>query len=284
MKKSFIIIFVAYLAIGFVFALGGWSHQLRTFSCTMPAGGASEYVTIGQRSFVNPDPARCVRRGLSFHSFTQIPTLTVLWPFLIVGQMLDGSNNYDTPPQPTTNEMKTLRPANFDTPNVPRCYPVANYRIVMRLDDSNSPLCITMSEKQIVEFWNATDEKMTITFADRTEEVKADKRLVFGEPVGEFLAEGVHRATIAEQPDRIVEVYALTMDTLREACAHSEIPAQGEKDTAQDQLSPLVVVRWTDERGGENIVPLIYEPETDFAGCSESAKEFLRHLPTGPNQ
>lgn len=177
-----------------------------------------------------------------------------------------------------------MRPADFNTPNVPRCYPVTNYRIVMRLDDSNSPLCITISEKQIVEFWNATDEKMTITFADRTEEVKADKRLVFGEPVGAFLAEGVHRATIAEQPDRIVEVYALTMDTLREACAHSEIPAQGEKDTAQDQLSPLVVVRWTDERGGENIVPLIYEPETDFAGCSESAKEFLRHLPTGPKQ
>ncbi len=175
-----------------------------------------------------------------------------------------------------------LRPADFDTPNVPHCYPVANQRVVMRLDDSNMPLCVTMSEKQELQVTNATNKTLAITLAGHAETVEIGRHIVFGQPIGTFLAEGVHRIVVAEQPDRTAEVYVLSMNTLREACAHSEIPAQREKDSTQDPLSSLVVVRWTDERGGENIVPLPYEPETDFEGCSESAKEFLRHLPSGP--
>ena len=50
-------------------------------------------------------------------------------------------------------------------------------------------------------------------------------------------------------------------------------------DTAFDLENKIVTIWLWDEESQDSIaLELPYEPETDFAGCSKSAKELLRHI------
>ncbi len=50
-------------------------------------------------------------------------------------------------------------------------------------------------------------------------------------------------------------------------------------DTAFDSENKIVTIYLWDEESQDSIpLKLLYEPETDFAGCSDSAKDILRHI------
>ena len=67
--------------------------------------------------------------------------------------------------------------------------------------------------------------------------------------------------------------------TLLENCANAEIPLTGERNTVYDsEKKTLEVSFWNGELQEDVLVMLPYEPETDFAGCSDSAKDILRHI------
>jgi len=66
---------------------------------------------------------------------------------------------------------------------------------------------------------------------------------------------------------------------LLEDCANAEIPLTGERNTVYDSKKKTLEVRfWNGELQEDVLVILPYEPETDFAGCSDSAKDILRHV------
>ncbi|PIQ80060.1 MAG: hypothetical protein COV79_02535 [Parcubacteria group bacterium CG11_big_fil_rev_8_21_14_0_20_41_14] len=72
---------------------------------------------------------------------------------------------------------------------------------------------------------------------------------------------------------------AYSRTVLKENCTQ-DIPRELIDDSTTDYEAGIVTMYWWDGEVQENknlTVP--YEPETDFAGCSESVKEFLRHLP-----
>lgn len=67
---------------------------------------------------------------------------------------------------------------------------------------------------------------------------------------------------------------------LAENCKQAEIPLTGEKDTMLDPERRMVTVRWFDAAiQTDRVLVLPYHPETNFAGCSESAKAVLRGVP-----
>jgi len=72
---------------------------------------------------------------------------------------------------------------------------------------------------------------------------------------------------------------AYSRDVLRENCA-KEIPRELIDDSTADYENGIVTMYWWDGERQENMnLSVLYEPETDFAGCSESVKVFLRHRP-----
>jgi len=65
---------------------------------------------------------------------------------------------------------------------------------------------------------------------------------------------------------------------LRKNCAQ-DIPLEKIDDVFFDPENKTVQFYWWDNEIENNIkLTVSYEPETDFAGCSESAKELLRHI------
>ena len=65
---------------------------------------------------------------------------------------------------------------------------------------------------------------------------------------------------------------------LAENCAR-DIPREKIDDTFLDLENKIVRTSWWDNEIGDNVSIIIpYEPEIDFAGCSESVKGLLRHI------
>ena len=65
---------------------------------------------------------------------------------------------------------------------------------------------------------------------------------------------------------------------LAKNCAR-DIPREKIDDSLFNSEQKTVTVYWWDNELQNNVsLVLPYEPETDFAGCSESVKEFLRHI------
>ncbi len=84
MKQIIIITLITYLSFGFVFAVFAYSYDLRTFHCGD--------ITMWTQSFRNPDPKRCVRRGLELRSIVNIPFLTVFGIPLLVARGIENNN------------------------------------------------------------------------------------------------------------------------------------------------------------------------------------------------
>ena len=83
MKKFVVRMIGAYLLVGFAFAIGSYSYDLRSFRCE-DSEAPHGYITMGTNSYKNPDPKRCVRRGSELKSIATIPLLTVFGVPLIV--------------------------------------------------------------------------------------------------------------------------------------------------------------------------------------------------------
>jgi len=66
---------------------------------------------------------------------------------------------------------------------------------------------------------------------------------------------------------------------LAENCAR-DIPREKIDDISFDPENKVVQFYWWDIETNDNVHTIVpYEPETGFAGCSESVKDLLRHLP-----
>ena len=71
---------------------------------------------------------------------------------------------------------------------------------------------------------------------------------------------------------------AYSRDMLRQNCAQ-EVPRASIDDTHADTENGIVTLRWWDGAAQEDkVLEVAYEPETDFAGCSESVKSILKHI------
>jgi len=91
MKKFIIITITLYFSFGFVFALYVYSRDLRIFKCD-DANAPHLYTTIGTGLFKNPDPERCIRRGLELNSIANIPFLTVFGIPILIARSISGNN------------------------------------------------------------------------------------------------------------------------------------------------------------------------------------------------
>lgn len=70
----------------------------------------------------------------------------------------------------------------------------------------------------------------------------------------------------------------INREILFENCA-KDIPREKIDDTSLNQFEKIVTIWWWDDELQDNVsLKLPYEPENNFARCSESAKDLLRHL------
>ncbi len=90
MKQFIFVAGIVYLSFGFIFALYAYSHELRVLTCTDPT--TPHGITMGSRSYRNPDPKRCTRRGFALESIAGIPVLTALGPVILAARYF---NNID---------------------------------------------------------------------------------------------------------------------------------------------------------------------------------------------
>ena len=91
MKKFVVLLIGAYLLVGFAFAIGAYSHDLRSFRCEdleAPHG----YIGMSTKSYKNPDPKRCVRRGSELKSIAAIPLHTVFGVPLFAMKRVAGAD------------------------------------------------------------------------------------------------------------------------------------------------------------------------------------------------
>ena len=90
--KQLVLLTVAlYFTFGFTFAVYAYSHDLRYFRCEDPSAPHG-YVGLSTRTFENPDPDRCVRRGLEWDSITTIPFFTVFGIPILIARGVSGNN------------------------------------------------------------------------------------------------------------------------------------------------------------------------------------------------
>jgi hypothetical protein len=94
-----------------------------------------------------------------------------------------------------------------------------------------------------------------------------------------FIQVGITASGFIFSYDNTVQLYYnLSKEALQNLCGFVEMPRTD--DSLLNREKGIVKVWFTEYEPFQNryfILP--YEPETDFEGCSDSAKEFLRHLP-----
>jgi len=91
MKRFILTAIILYLSFGFVFAVYAYSHDLRTFKCSDP-NAPHGYIGMGTKSFKNPDPERCVRKGTKISSIATIPFFTAFGVPILIAQSINGNN------------------------------------------------------------------------------------------------------------------------------------------------------------------------------------------------
>ncbi len=99
-----------------------------------------------------------------------------------------------------------------------------------------------------------------------------------------FIQVGINSSGFIFSYDNTVQFYSnLSRETLRAICSFVEIPQTD--DSSLDPEKGTVIVWFYDyDKDQTKYLILPYEPETDFEGCSESAKTYLRHLPNPSDQ
>lgn len=93
-----------------------------------------------------------------------------------------------------------------------------------------------------------------------------------------FIQVGINSRGFIFSYDNTVQLYHnLAKEDLRKLCGFVEMPQTD--DSLTDREKGIMKVWFTEYEPFQNrYLILPYEPETDFAGCSESAKQFLQHI------
>ncbi|GEM_PF-1446961 len=96
-----------------------------------------------------------------------------------------------------------------------------------------------------------------------------------------FIQVGINARGFIFSYNNTVQLYRnLPKEALRALCGYVEMPKTD--DSSLDPEKGEVIIWFGEYEPFQNrYLALPYEPETDFEGCSESAKAYLRHLPTG---
>ncbi|MCH7605474.1 hypothetical protein IID24_05825, partial [Patescibacteria group bacterium] len=122
-----------------------------------------------------------------------------------------------------------LRLADFQTPNISRCDPVVNQVVVISITQNTpTPRCVMVTTNQSLQFRNKTEETLKFQFAGSNNEIKPGQNATISNLIGSYLAPGVHRISMDYYGENSPEVWVRSMESLLEACAHAEIPLQGE--------------------------------------------------------
>ncbi|KKS36862.1 MAG: hypothetical protein A3G49_03840 [Candidatus Sungbacteria bacterium RIFCSPLOWO2_12_FULL_41_11] len=97
-----------------------------------------------------------------------------------------------------------------------------------------------------------------------------------------FIQVGINANGFIFSYENTVQLYHnLPKEALRAMCGFVEMPRTD--DSLTDREKGIVKVWFTEYEPFQNrYLILPYEPETDFEGCSESAKEFLGQVPSEP--
>lgn len=106
------------------------------------------------------------------------------------------------------------------------------------------------------------------------------KIIVFGGLAVVLIGVGIYFYHIAGRGGNPTPITQVTQERVKlyENRKTADIPP-AEFDTTLDPENKIAIIRWWDGNTQQNIeLKLPYELETDFAGCSESVKQALRHL------
>lgn len=97
-----------------------------------------------------------------------------------------------------------------------------------------------------------------------------------------FIQVGITSGGFIFSYDNTIQLYSnLSKSDLKKICAFVEMPQSD--DSFIDREKGIVKVYFSEYEPFRNrYLVLPYEPKTDFEGCSESAKAFLRRVPSGP--
>lgn len=90
-KRLILLTVALYFTFGFSFAVYAYSYDLRYFTCEDPSAPHG-YVGLITRTWANPDPERCSRKGLEWSSVATIPFLTAFGIPILVARGVSGNN------------------------------------------------------------------------------------------------------------------------------------------------------------------------------------------------
>ena len=90
MRKRILLLAFLYLMPGFLLGVMSFVQDLKTFDCIDDFAPHGSFM-IAARSFTNPNPIRCARRGLGAQTILTIPVLTLMGTPLIVAKIIDSS-------------------------------------------------------------------------------------------------------------------------------------------------------------------------------------------------
>jgi hypothetical protein len=86
MKRILLVLGILYLIPGLFLATMTLANDLRSFTCEAP-GEPHGVVGIYVESFENPNPGKCVRKGISMRSLLQLPVLVAFGTPIIAGKL-----------------------------------------------------------------------------------------------------------------------------------------------------------------------------------------------------
>jgi len=315
MKTKVGILLIAYLSIGLVFALYAWSREVRTFECGDVVIQHTYNFTTGTGSFENPDPERCVRRGFDGRSIATIPYFTVAWPIVIGGQMLNNSQQevedsisqkLDISENHIPEGWYQRRGEGFNNlyavltrdPNVPwpqyELGELGDHIIVNMIEIDEEP---ETWMKEYVQCDDVLVKSCTWDFVNGRRHLRVEHSTPAADARSDYFLnyDRVAYSTLypLDSDTKTKTAYSrflynvvaplvdttYSRDVLHENCTQ-EIPRELIDDSTTDYENKVVTMFWWDgEFQEDQSLSVPYEPEADFEGCSESVKEFLRHLP-----
>lgn len=176
---------------------------------------------------------------------------------------------------------------------------IAMHRSVPDFANSGDPLPIQELENRARQFAarvGAFDSVLVKEGTEFTTNSKGDNYFLrwndkrFAVPSGlnmdipPFIQVGINSRGFIFSYDNTYQLYHnLSKEDLRTLCGFVEMPQTDDSTLIREK--GVVTVWFTEYEPFQNrYLILPYEPETDFEGCSESAKIYLRHLPNDPDK
>lgn len=81
------VLVILYLVAGMAVTVVAYSNEIRTFDCVEP-NAPHGTVTRWTKSYENPDPENCTRRGMTPDVIVSVPFLILVGPILALAKVL----------------------------------------------------------------------------------------------------------------------------------------------------------------------------------------------------